>query len=62
MGIPNGGSGGTVIQTTSLMAFTDSFNYHLMYKTTKKCVIEFTTRFGVCKQIICIIDFQIFNP
>lgn len=47
MGIPNGGRGGTVIQTTSMMAFSNTFRNIPMFKSTKKYVIEFTKRFGV---------------
>lgn len=47
MGIPNRGSGGTVIQTTSLMAFSNTFRDTPMFKSTNKYVIEFSKRFGV---------------
>ncbi|CAH1708268.1 unnamed protein product [Aphis gossypii] len=46
MGIPNGGSGGTVIQTSSLMVFSDSYHCSPMYLSTKKYMMEFTKSFG----------------
>ncbi|KAL4149350.1 hypothetical protein QTP88_003312 [Uroleucon formosanum] len=46
MGIPNGGSGGTVIQTSSLWAFSDSYHCSPMYLSTKKYLMEFTKSFG----------------
>ncbi|VVC37892.1 NAD(P)-binding domain,Short-chain dehydrogenase/reductase SDR [Cinara cedri] len=46
MGIANGGNGGTVIQTTSSMVSSGGIHYIPMYKSTKKCVIEFTKTFG----------------
>ncbi|XP_060881136.1 15-hydroxyprostaglandin dehydrogenase [NAD(+)]-like [Metopolophium dirhodum] len=46
MGIPNGGSGGTVIQTSSLLAFSDNYHCNPMYLSTKKYLMEFTKSFG----------------
>ncbi|XP_025202547.1 15-hydroxyprostaglandin dehydrogenase [NAD(+)]-like isoform X2 [Melanaphis sacchari] len=45
MGIPNGGKGGTVIQTSSLMVFGDSY-CNPIYLSTKKYMMEFTKSFG----------------
>lgn len=48
MGIPSGGNGGTIIQTTASTIFKDDFHCTSTYKSTKKCVIEFTKSLGVC--------------
>ncbi|XP_022167968.1 15-hydroxyprostaglandin dehydrogenase [NAD(+)]-like [Myzus persicae] len=46
MGISNGGSGGTVIQTSSLLVYSDSYHCSPMYLSTKKYLMEFTKSFG----------------
>ncbi|KAL5232795.1 hypothetical protein ACI65C_000205 [Semiaphis heraclei] len=46
MGIPNGGNGGTVIQTSSLLVYSDSYHCSPMYLSTKKYLMEFTKSFG----------------
>lgn len=48
MGIPSGGNGGIVVQTTASMIFRDNTLCTSMYKSTKTCVMDFTKIFVVC--------------
>ncbi|XP_025420962.1 15-hydroxyprostaglandin dehydrogenase [NAD(+)]-like [Sipha flava] len=50
MGIPNGGIGGTVIQTTSFLVFGGCFSNTPLYKSTKKYITDFTKRLGGKRQ------------
>lgn len=52
LGAPNGGKGGTVIQTASIAAFGDVFKVVPVYKSTKRAVVEYTRAIGVSRTVL----------
>lgn len=47
MGAPNGGKGGTVVQTASIAAFFPNFYFAAMYMSSKRAVVDYTRAIGV---------------